>query len=84
MASVANPRVQKHSIPFINDYDPRTISISRHALMNENIDIVNVHLGRAGKLSGVAGLLTSRRNRKKFLPICTLSTDPNITGVINR
>lgn len=60
-----NSNVKVKEIPFLNDYDPLTVTCFYKALY-EN-DIVHVHLGRAAKLSGWASSLIPDKNVKKRL-----------------
>ena len=60
-----NGDVKVKVIPFLNDYEPFTTVRFVQAL--KYYDIVNVHLGRAARLSGYAGIVTSGLCRKRLL-----------------
>lgn len=52
-------------VPFLNDYEPFTTARFVHAL--RNYDIVNVHLGRAARLSGYAAKISPGLPRKHLI-----------------
>ncbi|MGC9490382.1 MAG: glycosyltransferase [Thermovirgaceae bacterium] len=52
-------------VPFLNDYEPFTTARFVHALKTH--DIVNVHLGRAARLSGYAAKISSPLARRRLI-----------------
>jgi len=51
-------------VPFLNDYEPFTTARFVHAL--RNYDIVNVHLGRAARVSGYAAKIPPNINSQRM------------------